>query len=418
MDGDPEVFWSVHIFIFIISLIFSAFFSSAEFSLTTLSKIRLKEMLVEGIKNADKVDKILSNTNKLTVSLKFGNKIFQFAAMVMSYKLTVFFISDKFLVTMGSGLITVLLILIFCEMFPKNIAGRSSDKASLVFAAPVLFIMKIFTPFVFIINKVSGFFVMLTGGDKFKKLPAVTEAEILTMINIGQQEGVLEDGEKQMISNVFSFGDFKARDVMVPRPDITAVEIDAVYEEIMQIFKEEGYSRLPVYEDTPDTIIGILYLKDIAFVKKEDFDIKTCMREPFYTYESKPTAALFSVMKSKGISMAIVLDEYGGTAGLVTTQDFIEEIVGEIADEYDDLKSEIEVVKEDEYIVDGGTRLETVNDMLGVRLESEDFDSIGGYIMGTLGRIPNEGDELSVDEVRFKVESIDKNRIDKVRIYT
>jgi len=416
-DG-PEPLSSAHMFIFILCLLLSMFISSSEFSLTTLSKIRLREMVAENVKNASLVEKLLNNTHKLTLSLRVGSNLAKFGAMAIALKAAVNLIENDNTAMALAAVILSFFLLIFCEIIPKSLSSQNSDKMSLKVAKPVNFMVILLTPIVAFINVISGFFIKLLGGNKNKPLPAITEAEIMTMINMGQQEGILEINEQQMISNVFSFGDYKAKDVMVPRPDITAIEIGTPYEEIVELFKEEGYSRLPVYEDTPDTIIGILYLKDIAFLQKEEFGLKKCMREPFYTYELKPTLELFATMKEKGISMAIVLDEYGGTAGLVTIEDFIEEIVGDISDEYDDIENEIEVVKEDEYIVDGSTRLDTVNEMLGIRLESEDFDSVGGYVMGILGRIPEEGDEVEQDNIRFKVESLDKNRIEKIRIFT
>ena len=221
-----------------------------------------------------------------------------------------------------------------------------------------------------------------------------------------------------MINIVFDFGESKAKDVMTPRTDIEAVKYDVSRDNLIQFFKDERFSRAPVYGEDIDDIIGIVYFKDVVFSDEKDFDIKKYMREPFFTYESKSTSELFKIMRTRRIPVAIVLDEYGGTSGLVTLEDLVEEIVGEISDEYDEDEDDIEVVKEDEYIIDGSTHIDDVNEMIGTNIESEDFDTIGGFVIGVLGRFPQKGEKVEYDGIKFVVEEIDKNRIEKLRIYT
>ena len=205
---------------------------------------------------------------------------------------------------------------------------------------------------------------------------------------------------------------------MTPRTEIVAVSLDTSYEEIIEVFKEERFSRLPVYKDSIDNIIGIIHLKDIMFIDENDFEVNAYMREPFYTYESKATTELFTQMRTKSIPVAIVLDEYGGTAGLLTVEDLVEEIVGEISDEYDDEEDEIQVIKEDEYIIEGMSKIDDVNEMIGTKFESDEVDSIGGYVMEQLGRFPEIGEVVETDGVKLVIEEIDKNRISKLRVYT
>jgi putative hemolysin len=223
-----------------------------------------------------------------------------------------------------------------------------------------------------------------------------------------------------MIYNVFEFGESQAKDVMTPRTDMVAVEINATYDEIIDLFKAEQFSRMPVYEDNTDNIVGILYIKDLIFFEgnQDKFDLKQIIRPPFFTYEFKGTSELFAEMRAKRTPMAIVLDEYGGTAGIVTMEDLVEEIVGDIEDEYDEKEEEIQVIKEDEYIVDGSTRIDFLNEMIGTNIESEDFDSIGGFVIGILGRLPEPGENVEYDHIKFIVEDIDKNRIEKLRVLT
>ena len=200
---------------------------------------------------------------------------------------------------------------------------------------------------------------------------------------------------------------------------MTAIGINTPYNEIINIFREMQYSRIPVYEDITDNIVGILYIKDLIFYNSEEvFDLHKYMREPYFTYEFKKISELFQEMQKNRIPIAIVLDEYGGTAGIITMEDLVEEIVGEIQDEYDTQEEEITVVKEDEYIVDGSTKIDLVNEMLGIFIETEEFDSIGGFVLGEIGRLPHEGETIEYNGIKFIAEKIDKNRIDKIRIIT
>lgn len=300
-------------------------------------------------------------------------------------------------------------------------AAANSEGASLKLAPLVSVVVKLFTPITVVIMSITNLFVRLLGGRKdLTHQPFITEEELKTMVTVSHEEGVLERDEKVMIDNVFAFGDAQAKDVMTPRTDMAALNCEASYYDVVAYFKEEQFSRLPVYRDTTDNIIGILYIKDLILtdVTPENFVLSEVMREPYFTYEFKKTAELFEDMRQRHIPIAIVLDEYGGTSGIVTMEDLVEEIVGDIADEYDLQDIEIEVIREDEYIVDGGTRIDVVNEMLGINIESEDFDSIGGFILGELGGLPEEGEVIEVDGTTFKVEKVDKNRIDSLRILT
>jgi putative hemolysin len=240
------------------------------------------------------------------------------------------------------------------------------------------------------------------------------------MVTVSHEEGVLEGDEKKMIYNVFEFGDSQAGDVMTPRTDMVMVEKNATIEEIIETFKKERFSRVPVYDETPDNIIGLLNVKDLIFYDPSitAFKIEDFLREPYFTYEFKMTTELFAEMRADRVAIAIVLDEYGGTAGMITIEDLVEEIVGDIQDEYDEHELEIEVIHEDEFVVDGATKIDVVNEMIGLKIETEDFDSIGGYIIGEFGRLPEVGERIIHEDAEFIVESVEKNRIEKLRILT
>ncbi|MBE6007895.1 MAG: HlyC/CorC family transporter [Lachnospiraceae bacterium] len=402
--------------ILLVLICFSAFFSAAETALTSLSKIRLRNMVDDNIKNADKVAKITDDPGKLLSTILIGNNIVNICASSIATAIAISIDPIK-----GVGIATAfmtIVVLIFGEITPKTIAAQNSEKISLRFAGPIIIITKLLTPFVIIFNAVTGVIVRLFGADPSKRTPLITEAELKTMVDVSHEEGVLETEERQMINNVFEFGDSKAKDVMTPRTDIEAVKADISREELISFFKEEQFSRAPVYGEDIDDIIGIVYYKDVVFSPEEGFDIKDYIRDAFFTYESKGTSELFRIMRTKRIPVAIVVDEYGGTSGLVTLEDLVEEIVGEIADEYDEVEEDIEVVKEDEYIIDGSTHIDDVNEMIGTNIESEDFDTIGGFVIGVLGTFPEAGETVEYDGIRFVVEEIDKNRIEKLRIHT
>ncbi len=412
---DPGSWWLI--LILLILVCGSAFFSASETALTSLNKIKLRNMVEENVKNADKIQKLIDDPNRLLSSILIGNNLVNNAAASLTTMIAVSLLGGQSGVGAATMIITII-ILIFGEITPKTLASQNAEKVSLGVAKIISGVVIISTPVVKVMNLITNGLIRILGGDTSGKTPTITEAELKTMVNVSHEEGVLEVDERRMINNVFDFGDSKAKDVMTPRTDMICVEDNITYDEIVSIFKEERFSRLPVYHESVDNIVGILYVKDIIFIDVEHFKTTDYMREPFFTYESKPISELFSEMRNNRIPAAIVLDEYGGTSGLVTLEDMVEEIVGDIADEYDEQEKEIEVIKEDEFVVDGSTRLEDVNEMIGLHLESEDFDTIGGYVIGILGSLPDGGEEVEENGIKIVVEEVDKNRIEKLRIYT
>ena len=404
-------------FVLMLLIIGSAFFSASETALTSLSKIRLRNMVEEKVKNADKIQRLVEKPNQLLSSILVGNNLVNIAASSLATLLAIELFNGSSGVGIATAFMTIM-ILIFGEITPKTIAAQNSEKVSLLVVNIISMIVFILAPVVKVLNVVTGALIRLLGGHADSKTPLITEAELKTMVNVSHEEGVLEIDERRMINNVFDFGDSKAKDVMTPRTDMVAIEENTDYKQIVEIFKEERFSRLPVYRESIDSVIGILYVKDIIFIDEAHFETEKYMREAFFTYESKPISELFAEMRKNRIPVAIILDEYGGTSGLVTIEDMVEEIVGEIADEYDEAEEEIEVVKEDEFIVDGSTRIDDVNEMIGSRLESEDFDTIGGYVIGILGTLPDGGEVIETDGMKIVVELMDKNRVEKLRIYT
>lgn len=411
---------SIQVIILVILLIGSGFFSASETALMSLSKIRIRYMQQEGVKGAKLVSSLIENPNKLLSSILVGNNVVNIAATSISTSLFLGLMKGSEGVAVATAVMTIL-VLIFGEITPKSIAANNSEKVALFVARPIKFIIFILSPIVWIFNLITGFIFKILGLENKGVQPYITEEELRTMVNVSHEEGVLEIEEREIINNVFQFGDMQAKNAMIQRIDMVAIDVEDSYDEIIELFKNEKLSRMPVYEENIDDIIGILNIKDVIFLDDEEienFDIKKYIREPFFTYEFKKIAQLLEEMKIEKTQMAIVVDEYGGTSGLITVEDLIEVIVGDIDDEYDDEDDEIQVIKEDEYIVEGSTKITDVNELIGVRLESEEFDSIGGFIIGHLNRLPEEEEVVEVDEIRFCIESIDKNRIKKIRIFT
>ena len=384
----------------------------------SLSKIKMRHMEEDGVKGAKLVSTLIEDSNRLLTSILIGNNIVNIAATSITTSLFTAMLGAQG-VAIATGLMTVL-VLIFGEITPKTISANNPEKASLVVAKPIKFFVTILTPIVWIFNIITKVIFKLFGVDDKGVKPFITEEELKTMVNVSHEEGLLEMEEREIINNVFEFGDMQAKEAMVQRLDIVAIDMEDSYEEIIDLFKTEKLSRMPVYEETIDDIIGILNIKDIIFLSDEEienFDIKKYMREAFFTYEFKKITQLLEEMKKEKSQMAIVVDEYGGTAGLLTIEDLVEVIVGDIDDEYDEEEEEIVKVSDNEYLVEGSTKISDVNEQIGINFESDEFDSIGGFIIGYLKRIPEENELIEVGNVKFSVESIDKNRINKIRIF-
>ena len=403
----------IQLVIVIILLSASAFFSSAETALMTSNKLRMRNLAENGDKRAAKVLKVTENTDKMLSAILIGNNIVNLTASSISTALTLKIFGSK-LVGIATGILTFL-ILVFGEITPKNVASKNAENMALAYIGVISFLVTLLTPLIFIVNTVAKFVISIfnKNGDDNN---AVTEEELRAMVEYSHEEGVIENEEKKMIVNVVDFGDTVAGDIMVPRVDMVMVDEKSSYEEILQVFREERYTRIPVYEETPDNVIGILNVKDFLLIEdRENFIMKELLREPLYTYEYKKTSALMMDMRKTGANIVIVLDEYGITAGLITLEDMLEEIVGEIRDEFDADEDEgITKVSDLEYLIDGSTNLDDINDRIGLSLSSEEYESIGGLIMEKLGRLPVEGEIINFDNIVLTVKKMDHARIEKV----
>ena len=315
----------------VILIALSSFFSSAETAMTTVNKIRIQSLSEQGDKRAVILEKVISDAPKMLSAVLIGNNIVNMSVSSLMTTLTIKVLGNAY-VGIATGVLTVL-ILIFGEITPKNMATIHAEKLALAYARVIYGLMVILTPVVFIVNKITAGVLILFRVDPNAKANAMTEHELRTLVNVGEKDGVIENEEKQMIYNVFDFGDSTAKDVMIPRIDMTFVDINSTYEELMNIFSEDMHTRFPVYEDNTDNVIGIINMKDLLiYPKDKPFSIRNILRDPYFTYEYKATADLMIEMRKASVNLAIVLDEYGATAGLVTLEDLLEEIVGEIRD--------------------------------------------------------------------------------------
>ena len=397
---DPSDTYQIIILLILLAL--SAFFSSNETALMSVNKIRLRSLADEGNKRAAMALDILENqTPKLLSAILIGNNIVNISASSLATTLAYSF--GGYMVSIVTLILTVL-ILIFGEITPKNYATINAEKITLRYIPIFKFLMTIMTPVIFIINLFSRGVMRLMRVDPDAASKAMTEEELRTIVDVSHEDGVIESDEKEMIYNVFDLGDATAKDIMVPRVHVTFADVESTYDELIEIFREDKFTRLPVYKDSQNNIVGIINMKDLLlYDKNEEFVIDRFLRKPHFTYETKSISDLLVEMKDSTFNIAIVLDEYGDMAGLITLEDILEEIVGEIHDEYDEKEDElVQKISDREYIIEGSMHLDDVNDHLNTELDSEDYDSLGGFIIEHLDRLPVAGDEVITEEGKAK----------------
>lgn len=409
---------AIQFIILILLLLLSAFFSSAETALTTVSKIKMRSLADDGNKRAATVLDIVENHNsKMLSAILIGNNIVNISASALATTLAYHF--GGYMVSIATAVLTVI-ILVFGEITPKSVATIQSAKLSLAYIPVIKAFMTIMTPVIFIINLISRGMLFIFRIDPNAKNTAITEDELRTIVDVSHEDGIIESEEKEMIYNVFDLGDAHAKEVMVPKVHVTFADVNSTYQELLAIYKEDKFTRLPVYEETTDNIIGTINMKDLLLCEdNENFRVRDILREAYFTYEYKNISELLVEMRDASFNIAIVLDEYGETAGIITLEDILEEIVGEIHDEYDDNEEDfVQQLNEHEYIIEGSLSLDDLNDRLDLELESEDYDSVGGFIIEHLDRLPEENDEVITDDgIRMVVEKLDKNRVERVHIY-
>ena len=408
---EPIVLRSIVLFCL---LLLSAFFSSAETAMSAVNRVQMRALAEEGDKRAASVLRIADDYQKMLSAILIGNNIVNLTASALATVI----VTDAFgsvWIGLGTGILTFL-VLLFGEIIPKTAAKAHADKIARLNAPLIRFFMVLLTPLIVIINAIATGVLKLFRVD-LKERASMTENELKTYVDVSHEDGVIETEEKEMIYNVFDFGDALAKDIMIPRIDMSCVNVDASLTDVIRVFREDMYTRLPVYEKTPDHIIGLLNIKDLAFIDdKNPFQVRDYMREGYYTYEFKKTSGLLMEMREQAKNIAFVLDEYGATVGMITLEDLLEEIVGEIRDEYDSDEEELlKDLGEGRYLIEAVMKLDDINDALHTELESEDYDSIGGLMIGALDRIPHNRESVTLaDGTVLTARGIKQNRILKV----
>ena len=415
---DPDLI--IKLIVLIILLILSALCSSAETALTAVSPLRVRHLLEEDPqdKRAKALLAISEEPTKMLSTILVANNVVNLTASAITTSIAYRF-GGRY-VGIATGIIT-LLILIFGEITPKTIATLRAEKMALVYARSLTIVMIILTPLVWCVNILAKGILRLFGVRSDVNQTLLKPGELETIVDVGHEEGLIASDEKEIIHNVFELKDSAAKEVMIPRVHVSTVSVDSSFDELLSLFREDKYTRYPVYEETPDKIVGIVNMKDLLIYgdqPREAFSVRDIMREARFVFEYKRIGELLAEMKEASASMAVVVDEYGDWSGIITLEDVLEESVGEIHDEYDEEKDElIFEIAPGEYLVEGAISLDDFNDRLGVSIESEDYDSLGGYILEHLDRIPDVGDEVRADGIRMVVESVDKNRIEQVHVW-
>ena len=407
---------AIQILSLLILLLLSGYFSSAETAYTAANELGLKEEAENGKKQAVIALKLLDNKSKLLSAILIFNNIVNLSASALTTTIAMKYLGSAY-IALATGILTFIL-LIVGEITPKTIATVKSETIALKYASVLYLVVKLLTPVIFIVDKFSRAFLKLFNVDPDAAREAMTEYELRSIVAASHEDGVIETEERQMIDNVVDFGDSCAKAVMIPRVEMCSVSIESTFNELKEVFFDKKYTRIPVYDETPDNIVGVLNMKDLLFYQNYDgFNIRSIMREPNFTFEYKKTSDLLMEMRENTIPMIFVLDEYGATVGLVTLEDLLEEIVGEIRDEYDEDEDDlIKETGENEYLLDGTLKLDDINNALGTTLSSEEYDSIGGLIIEKLDHIPevNESVELKEEHIRLTVNQMDKTHIESV----
>ena len=408
---------TIQIVLLVFLIFLSGVFSASETALMSLNKIKIRKLEEDNVKGIDTLQKIMEDPSKLLSTILVANNVVNIGASSIATAL--------FMDLVGASgvpiatLVMTITVLIFGEITPKSISTNNPEKIALLICNLMSIMMKILSPIVTVLDLFRKLIFKIFKIEDNSNQPLITEEELLTYVNVSHEEGVIEVEEKEIIQNLFAFGDLQAKQAMVNRMDMVAIEKNISYKELVKVFEEEKFTRLPVYEENIDSIIGIINIKSIAFLNEEqrkDFDIEKYMIEPFFTYEFKNVSELLQELKVKKTQMAIVLDEYGGTAGLITIENLVEEIVGDINDEFDAEESNIVKISDYEYRVKGYTSLIEVNEELDLQLESDEVDSLAGYIIEKIKRFPTKSEELDIEGIRFIVEDVEKNKINTIKI--
>ncbi|GMR03424.1 MAG: hemolysin family protein [Thermodesulfovibrionia bacterium] len=415
-----SVFISFLIIIF--CLIVIAVVSSSETAFIAVNRIRLRHLIEKGSSSAKTVQKMRDSHDRLFSAVILSGNLFTILATSIGTAVAFKFFGEDAGVVIATVVMTFLTV-VFGELAPKIYAVTHAEGVSLALAKPIDTYIKLISPLILVFNKSSNFIIKLLGGDVKTTKPFLTEEEMKSMINIGEEEGAIEKDEKEMLHNVFEFGDKKVSEAMVPRTEIVTIHEGAVVGDVLELVSTNGYSRYPVIKESVDNIIGVLYIKDILLkMSKEEISgntpVKNLIRDAYYIPESKMVTELLDDMQKNKFQISIIVDEHGGTAGLITLEDIMEEIVGGLQDEFEAIEAEkeVEIVDESTFVVSGSTDIDEIIDLISIEIKSEEFNTIGGFLFGLFGHLPKVGEQLRYHNLKFLILEIENKKIEKIKI--
>ncbi|GIM28857.1 hypothetical protein CPJCM30710_15230 [Clostridium polyendosporum] len=433
MNPDPDGSITSQLILIVILTLINAFFASAEMAIVSLNKNKIKYLAEQGNKKAKLLEKLMNEPSRFLATIQVGITLAGFFASASAATgladdfsqflkaLNVPYSNEIALVSITIALSYITLV--FGELYPKRLALQKSEAIAMFTIQPVMFVSKIALPFVKLLSGSTNLLVKISGVDTKNLEEKISKEEIKSLIEVGQEHGVIKETEKEMIESIFEFDNTKAKGVMTPRTEVCLIEINTPTNDILNELIEESFSRIPVYEEDIDNIIGILYMKDFFFAASkhgfENVNIRDILRKPYFVPETKNIDDLFKELQSSNNHMAILIDEYGGFSGIVTIEDLIEEVVGNIFDEHDEIESDIKQVDTNTYLVNGLLSIDDINDYLHLNIQSEHSETIGGFLVNIIGRIPKGAEEKVIEygNVVFKIEEATKKRIEKIKIY-
>lgn len=406
----------IYLLLALVAMYFSYLFTLIENAYLALGSVKLSKLEDLEVKNISIIKKLVKKENIYSSTLildYFSNSLAIIFTSIFFYK-----ILGNLGIVLGV-LISTISVIIFGESLPRNLGKKNYEEIVPKYAKFLNFFIAFLRPLSLFITFLSQSIIKIVIKDRDYKAPLITEDDLIDAMDLGMEEGIINENESKMIQNVIDFKDNYAKDIMTPRTDIVAIEIDESYEDIIEKISEYSYSRMPVYEDNLDNIVGILNVKDIFHMDRSKSleENKSLFKKPFFTFEYKPTGTLFSEMRQNKLSVAIVTDEYGGTEGMITFEDIFEKIVGQISDEYDTEDDEdILQLGPKKYIIDASINIDEINQRFGTELECQEFDSLGGYIIENIDRFPKLNEVIKIDDLNFTIIKKTKNRIEKILV--
>jgi len=406
----------LYLVLFVVCLLLSAFFSGSETAFISLQRIRVEHLVDTKVKGAGRVARMLKQPEKLLSTILLGNNFVNTAAAALAAVIAVSIWGERGIII--STVVVTILLLIFAETTPKTFATQHAERLSLVFARPIELISWLLTPFVVALSWIASGFTKLAGGTPVPRSLA-SEEEIRTMISVGHKEGTVEKDEAEMLHKVFDFGNRPVREATVPRTEVVWVEKGTKLADFLDIYAQSPLSRFPVYEDNMDNVVGILSVKDVLMALAQgtinnDSAIDDLIRPAYFAPETKRISELFSEMRDKNYRMTVVVDEFGGTAGIVSLSRLVEEIVGPVGDEFAEAEKEYEAIDEYTFQIDGGMRIEEVNEQLGIELPEGEYETVAGFVLDLLGHIPKPGKRLKYKDLKLVITEMKGLKIEKI----